>query len=86
VLVLQDPLKQVLTAHWPQLTDLPQLLVTVPHFGLAVPTPHVLSSLSGVQQTSGFGRVSQTWPRSQQAPPQQVVEQSEFGLAPVTGV
>jgi hypothetical protein len=38
-----------------------------------VPTRQVVRSGFGVQQTSGFGRVSQTWPEAQQTPSQQTL-------------
>jgi hypothetical protein len=69
----------------PQLIVCPQLLVTFPHLGFAVPRAQVWSSVCGVQQMSGLGRVSQIWPAVQQMPLQQVVLHSGPGPL-VTGV
>ena len=65
VLSRQATTRQVTGAHSPQFTCWPQLSVTWPHLR-AGPTPQVWSTVSGVQQTSGSSRVSQTCPAVQQ--------------------
>jgi hypothetical protein len=48
---VHEPVWQTRSAHAPQSIVCPQLLVTLPHFGDAVPTAQVVSRLSGVQHT-----------------------------------
>ena len=57
---LHEPSWHVNSSHAPQLTGLPQVLITSPHFGAGVPTPHVWFFVGGVQQVSSAGRVSHT--------------------------